>query len=113
MSAARSVLRLAGVRLAEPVMALELTADTRDMGAIGQDIVRRRGEVQQTAVSSGSELEVVTGFAPLAELRGYSTQVRTLTSGRASIAMELSHYQIMSEYEQNRAIEDVTGFAPS
>jgi len=112
VSAARSVLRLAGVRLAEPVMSLELTADARDVAAIGQDIVRRRGEVGQATVSSGSELQVVTGFAPLSELRGYSTQVRTLTSGRASIAMELSHYQIMSEYEQNRAIEEVTGFAP-
>jgi translation elongation factor EF-G len=36
----------------------------------------------------------VRGEAPLAELRGYATELRTLTSGKANISMELSHYQV-------------------
>ncbi len=38
---------------------------------------------------------VVRGEAPLAELRGYATELRTLTSGKANISMELSHYEVL------------------
>jgi translation elongation factor EF-G len=49
----------------------------------------------------------------LSELKGYSTYLRTITSGRAFLGMEVSHYQLMSDEEQRDAIEDVTGFKPT
>ena len=53
----------------------------------------------------------VTGTAPLAELRGYSRELRILTSGRVNLSMELSHYERMEPGQQDRAVEEVTGFA--
>lgn len=113
MTAVRTLLKKVGVRLAEPIMALEVTTDKDYVTLIGQDIVRKRGEVDQAWGPSGCDQHIVTGFAPLAELRGYSNQLRSMTSGKAHLAMEISHYQIMDEFEENKAIEDVTGFAPS
>jgi len=113
MTSVRTLLKKVGVRLAEPIMALEVTTDKDYVSLIGQDIVRKRGQVDQASGPVGCDQHIVTGFAPLAELRGYSNQLRSMTSGKAHLAMELSHYQIMDEFEQNKAIEDVTGFAPS
>ena len=53
---------------------------------------------------------MVSGEVPLAELRGYSRQLRTVTRGTASISMQLSHYQVMSPHHQDLAVQDVTGF---
>jgi len=53
---------------------------------------------------------VVHGHVPLAKLTGYSREIRTMTSGRANIAMEVGHYETMSPYNQDRAIQEVTGF---
>ena len=53
----------------------------------------------------------MTGTAPLAELRGYSRELRILTSGRVNLSMELSHYETMEPGQQDRAVEEVTGFA--
>ena len=114
MTAVRTLLKKVGVRLAEPVMALEVVTDEDYVTLVGQDIVRRRGEVVQDGGSiGGSEQRVVNGFAPLSELRGYSNQLRSMTSGKAHLAMELSHYRLMDEFEESKAIEEVTGFAPS
>jgi translation elongation factor EF-G len=56
--------------------------------------------------------QVLTVTAPLSELRGYSTHVRKLTSGSAHFGMEFSHYDVMNDAGQRKAIEEVTGFAP-
>ena len=81
------------------------------LGTVMQDMVGRRGNI----LSTGGQGEgmVVCGHVPLAELRGYSREIRIKTSGRANIAMELSHYQIMSPFHQDKAVEDVTGFSSS
>ena len=46
----------------------------------------------------------------MSELTGYSREVRTMTSGRANISMQLSHYQVMSQHHQDMAIQELTGF---
>ena len=53
---------------------------------------------------------VVRGEVPLAELRGYSSELRTVTRGTASISMMVSHYQVMTPHHQDQAIQEVTGF---
>ncbi len=108
--ATAEVLRAAGARLLEPVMQLEVATDEEMAKVVTQDLIRRRGAVLSTEDRGG--LKVVTAEAPLAELRGYSRHVRTVTSGRAFFGMELDRYELMEEREQNKAIEEVTGFAP-
>lgn len=48
----------------------------------------------------------------LAEMKNYSTTLRTISSGTATFSMELSGYEAMDQTEQDRTIESVTGFAP-
>jgi elongation factor G len=47
--------------------------------------------------------------SPLAELRGYSTRIRILTSGTATFTMEFACYKLMTFQEQQKAIQEVTG----
>ncbi len=55
-------------------------------------------------------MHVITATAPLSELRGYSTHLRTITSGRAFYGLEFSHYSVMDSTSQKKAIQEVTGF---
>ena len=55
---------------------------------------------------------VITAEAPLSELRGYSTQLRILSSGKAIFGMEFCHYELMDQTNQNKAIKEITGFDP-
>merc|ERR1711971_799356 len=105
----KQLLEGSGVRLAEPIMRLEVITDQELVGAVVQDMVQRRGNVLSTA--GMSENCVVTGDVPLAELAGYSKDLRTITSGRADINMQLSHYQVMTPHHQDEAIREVTGFS--
>jgi len=113
-SITRSLINLSNVRLAEPVMSVELICEDDVVSSVLQDLNRRRGNVDysQDRGGQGEGLQVLHGSVPLAELRGYSSELRTLSSGRANLSMQLSHYQLMSEFDQNVAIEQVTGFSP-
>ena len=57
-------------------------------------------------------LQVLIVECPLAELLGYSTAIRTLSSGTASFTMELSHYRLVDASQQAAIVEAVTGFQP-
>eukprot|EP00095_Tigriopus_kingsejongensis_P002121 maker-scaffold447_size167621-snap-gene-0.48 protein:Tk02121 transcript:maker-scaffold447_size167621-snap-gene-0.48-mRNA-1 annotation:"ribosome-releasing factor mitochondrial-like" len=110
-NAVKVLLEEAGAVLLEPVMRLEFTAEKDVVAILSHDILRRRGSLEHTDLKG--EMGTVVALAPLAELKGYSSHVRTITSGKAFFGMEFSHYQTMDEAEQNKAIEDVTGFAPT
>jgi len=116
-SITKSLVNTVDVRLAEPMMAVEIVCEDDVVTDVFQDLQRRRGEVDYRQDRSGTGhltgMSVVRGNVPLSQLRGYSSHLRTFTSGRANLSMQLSHYQLMSEYDQNVAIEDVTGFAVS
>ena len=55
---------------------------------------------------------LITAEAPLSELRGYSTHLRIISSGKAIFGMEFSHYELMDQSNQNKAIKNITGFDP-
>jgi elongation factor G len=57
--------------------------------------------------------QVVVAETPLAELLGYSRELRTMTSGRASFSMEFHSLRPMSQLETNAAVKRVTGFDPT
>jgi elongation factor G len=109
----KDLLKLTDIRLAEPIMSVEIIAEEDVVTSVLQDLTRRRGEVDYTQDRSGEGegLAVLKGSVPLAELRGYSSELRTLSSGKANLSMELSHYQLMTEQDQESAIEEVTGFS--
>lgn len=109
-NAMNHLMQASSMVLLEPIMRLDITVEKEAMPILNQDILRRRGTIENTDLLG--ELNTLTAFAPLAELRGYSNHVRTITSGKAFFGMEFSHYESMSEVNQKKAIEDVTGFAP-
>ncbi len=86
----KTALKKAGPVLLEPIMKLEVVCPEENMGDIVGDLNRRRGMVKGMDDRNGSK--VVKADVPLSEMFGYVTQLRTLSSGRASSSMEFSHY---------------------
>jgi len=77
--------------LMEPVMAVEVSSPEEYQGDLMGDISRRRGQIQK--IESKNNLAIVRANVPLAEMFGYSTAIRTLSSGRASYSMTPSHFE--------------------
>jgi elongation factor G len=75
----------------EPVMTLEVRAPDDCLGALMKDLGSRRAEIRETDLADG--IAVVRGLVPLAEMFGYSTQMRSITQGRGSFSMEPYDYQ--------------------
>jgi elongation factor G len=88
--------------LLEPIMKLEVITPEQNMGDVVGDLNRRRGQVEGMDSKNGAQ--VIKAKVPLSEMFGYVTQLRTITSGRASSTMEFSHY---SEVPRNIADEVV------
>ena len=93
--ALREALRRLGTLLLEPVMHLEVTVPEEHVGAVVGDLSARRGKL--LGLESKGSLAVVVGRAPLAELFGYATALRSLTSGRGSFTMRFEHYERVPE----------------
>ncbi|HLX34438.1 MAG TPA: elongation factor G [Candidatus Limnocylindrales bacterium] len=74
----------------EPMMRVEVTMPEDFMGDVIGDVNSRRGQIEATEQRGSTT--VVRAFVPLAEMFGYATELRSMTQGRASYSMELSHY---------------------
>jgi elongation factor G len=74
----------------EPTMRVEVTMPEEFMGDVIGDLNSRRGQIE--GMDSRGSTQVVRAFVPLAEMFGYATDLRSMTQGRASYSMELSHY---------------------
>jgi elongation factor G len=96
----RSALKNCKPILLEPIMKLEVICPEENMGDIVGDLNRRRGMMKGMDDKAGGK--VVKADVPLSEMFGYVTQLRTLSSGRATSSMEFSHY---SEAPKNVAEE--------
>ena len=77
--------------LLEPIMKLEVVTPEENMGDIVGDLNRRRGQVDGMDDRAGAK--IVKAKVPLSEMFGYVTQLRTMSSGRATSTMEFSHFQ--------------------
>jgi elongation factor G len=85
----------AGITLLEPIMTVVCVAPAQYLGDLTRDISRRRGEILDTSMDKGRcQLKA---YVPLAELFGYTTDLRNFTSGTASFSMEPSHYAPVKE----------------
>ncbi len=74
----------------EPIMKIEIVTPDLFMGDVIGDLNSRRGHIEGTVGSSGGQL--VRGFVPLSALFGYTTDLRSMTQGRASASFEFDHY---------------------
>ena len=86
----KSAASKAGPKLLEPMMKSEIVTPEEYMGDIIGDLNRRRGQIEGMEEKSGAR--VLKAIVPLAEIFGYVTVLRTLSSGRATSSMEFSHY---------------------
>jgi elongation factor G len=89
--ALRDALTKAGSVKLEPVMSLEVRVPEESLGLVLKDLGARRAEIRETEILG--DVVVIRGLVPLAEMFGYSTQVRSLTKGRGSFSMEPFEYQ--------------------
>jgi len=89
-SAFREAARKAKPVLLEPIFKVEVSTPDQYMGDVTGDLNRRRGMLE--GMESRAGLQVIKAKVPLKEMFGYVTQLRSLSSGRASSVMEFSHY---------------------
>jgi elongation factor G len=80
----------AGPQLLEPIMKVEVVTPEEYTGEVVGDLNRRRGQMESMEMKA--KAQVIKAKVPLSEMFGYVTQLRTLTSGRATSVMEFSHY---------------------
>jgi elongation factor G len=81
--------------LMEPIMRIEVVTPEESMGDVISDLNKRRGQVEGME-SNRSGARIVKAKVPLAEMFGYVTALRTITSGRATSAMTFDHYEEVS-----------------
>ena len=87
----KDAMKNAGPILLEPIMKVEVTTPDEYQGDIMGDINRRRGQIQ--GMETKGNLCNIRAFVPLETMFGYATDVRSLSSGRASYSMEPSHFE--------------------
>ena len=88
--AVKDAVEKADPAILEPTMRVEVVMPEQFMGDVIGDLNSRRGQIE--GMESRGSTQVVRAFVPLAEMFGYATDLRSMTQGRASYSMELSHY---------------------
>ena len=89
--------------LLEPVMKLEITTPNDAMGDVIGDLNSRRGKVSQVVAKSGEE--VIHAVVPMAEVLRYASDLRSMTSGRASFTLEFSHYEEVPAHLAQKVVD--------
>ncbi len=87
----KEAVRSAGPILLEPIMSVEVVVPEQFMGDVIGDLNSRRGKIQ--GMESRGGFQVVAAHVPLANMFGYSTDLRSKTQGRATYTMQFSHYE--------------------
>ena len=98
----------AGPVLMEPVMKLEVVTPEENMGDVIGDLNKRRGQVEGME-EARSGARIVKAMVPLAEMFGYVTALRTITSGRATSSMEYDHHAPVSSSIAKAVLEEIKG----
>ncbi|KAM9587966.1 ribosome-releasing factor 2, mitochondrial isoform 2-T2 [Morphnus guianensis] len=99
----QKALKKAGIQILEPLMNIEITVSEDHLSAALADLAQRRGTIQE--IQSRQDNRVVVAAVPLAETMGYSTVLRTLTSGSATFTLELASYQALNSQEQSALLQ--------
>ena len=94
--------------LMEPIMKLEVVTPEENMGDVIGDLNKRRGQVEGMDTSR-SGARIVKAMVPLAEMFGYVTALRTITSGRATSSMTYYHHAPVSSSIAKAVLEEIKG----
>ena len=91
--------------LLEPIVNVEVTVPSENVGDIQGDLASRRGRPQGQDVLPGN-MAVIKAIVPLAELADYSSRLSSISGGQGSYAMEFSHYEVVPGNVQSQIIAD-------
>ena len=94
--------------LMEPIMNVEVVTPEESMGDVISDLNKRRGQIEGME-SNRSGARIVKAIVPLAEMFGYVTTLRTITSGRATSTMTFSHFEVVSASIAKEVLAEVSG----
>jgi elongation factor G len=105
----REAAKNAGPKIMEPIMSVEVISPDEYTGPVTGDLNRRRGLMKGMDTKAGAQ--VIKADVPLSELFGYVTDLRTLTSGRATATLTFSHYEFVPGNLSESIIAKVKGAA--
>lgn len=90
--------------LLEPIMKVDVTVPEEYMGDVIGDINSRRGRIE--GMDSRNGTQIIHGYVPLAEMFGYSTDLRSKTQGRGVYSMEMDHYESVPKSVQEKVVSN-------
>ncbi|HJQ32774.1 MAG TPA: elongation factor G [Pyrinomonadaceae bacterium] len=96
--------------LLEPIMRVEVVTPEEYMGSVNGDLNRRRGQIEKMEPRPGGA-QVVTAYVPLSEMFGYTTDLRSMTQGRATSTMHFERYDQAPRNIAEEVIAKVQGVA--
>ena len=99
----KEAMRKGDAVLLEPIMKVTVTVPEDYMGDVIGDINSRRGRIE--GMEARSNAQVIHSFVPLAEMFGYSTDLRSRTQGRGNYVMEVDHYEPCPKSVQEKVLE--------
>jgi elongation factor G len=99
--------KMANPVILEPLMKVEVEVPEDYMGDVIGDVSKRRGQVNGMDDRAGNK--IVNAFVPLSEMFGYSTDLRSMTQGRATYSMEFDHYEEVPANVAKEIIEKRNG----
>jgi elongation factor G len=96
--------------LLEPIMRVEVVTPEEYMGSVNGDLNRRRGQIEKMEPRPGGA-QVITSYVPLSEMFGYTTDLRSMTQGRATSTMHFERYDAAPRNIAEEVIAKVQGVA--
>jgi len=96
--------------LLEPIMRVEVVTPEEYMGSVNGDLNRRRGQIEKMEPRPGGA-QVITAYVPLSEMFGYTTDLRSMTQGRATSTMHFERYDQAPKNIADEVIAKVQGVA--
>jgi elongation factor G len=94
----------AGIELLEPIMSVEVTVPDEHTGAVTGNLCSKRGRI--TGMESRANATILQAMVPLAEMFGYASEIRNLTSGRGTFTMQFEHYESVPYAIAERVVEE-------
>ncbi len=103
----REAARKANPKLMEPIMAVEVVTPEEYMGDVIGDLNSRRGRIE--SMGQRNDVHVIKAFVPLSSMFGYSTDMRSITQGRALYSMQFDHYEEVPKSVRDEIIATAAG----
>ena len=107
MQEIKDAMAKAGPTLLEPIMKVTIVVPEEYMGDVIGDVSSRRGRIEGSEDINGTKL--IRAFVPLAEMFGYTTDLRSRTQGRGNSSMEFDHYEPCPKNIQDKVVAERKG----